>query len=181
MTFEVFEGDGTFDVVGRLVDDRPWATGRPAVERVHEMTLSVTVRRSDLTIAAARAEMARFPHAECPDIEPAFDALVGLCVARGFARAVQERFGRELGCTHLELLARCLGPVVIQAVASAAARLQDPEQTRAALSGSGSMFENSCHVWATGGPGMDKIAMGWVPNAGEYPAPSAVELRARRR
>ena len=39
----------------------------------------------------------------------------------GLFRAVQERFGRERGCSHLEFLARAIGPVVIQGFTSSAA------------------------------------------------------------
>ena len=181
MDFEVFEEGGDFRAVGRLRDDRPWAASTESIEHVHEMELEVTVRRADMTITAARAEMRRFPHAECPDIEGAFDGLVGLSVARGYTRAVQDRFGRSLGCTHLELLARCMGPVMIQAVASAAARLQDPVRLQEVIAEAGPMwFADTCHVWATDppGPGMEKLALGWRPTAGQYPAPSAVEIRA---
>ena len=62
--------------------------------------------------------MHAFPHTECPTIETAFAGLVGLSVARGYTREVQARFGGPRGCTHLEHLARSLGPVVIQAVTS---------------------------------------------------------------
>jgi hypothetical protein len=180
MEFDVFEGEGTFEVVGRLRDDRPWAAGTGSVEHVHDMTLRVTVRRSDMTIVAARAEMRRFPHAECTGIEAAFRGLVGLNVARGYSRAVQERFGRSLGCTHLEFLARAIGPVVVQAVASSATRLRDPARTREALADSGTRwFADTCHVWATEppGPGMQKVALGWRPGTDRYPAPSVAEVR----
>jgi hypothetical protein len=38
---------------------------------------------------------------------------------------------------------------------------------------------DTCHVWRTGGPGQRKIAAGWVPARGQYPAPSAVEVELR--
>ena len=65
---------------------------------------------ADLTITGAAAEMFAFPHTECPAIESAFAGLVGLSVARGYTREVQARFGGPRGCTHLEHLARSLGP-----------------------------------------------------------------------
>ena len=80
------------------------------------------MRIDDLTITEAVAEMHTFPHTECPGIAPAFAGLVGLSVARGYTREVQARFGGPQGCTHLEQLARSLGPVVVQAVTSRRAR-----------------------------------------------------------
>ena len=93
---------------------------------VHDMELRVRVRIADLTITGATAEMHAFPHTECPTIEAAFAGLEGLSVARGYTREVQARFGGPRGCTHLEHLARSLGPVVIQAVTSRRAPGRQP-------------------------------------------------------
>jgi hypothetical protein len=178
---DVFEDDDCFDVVARLRDERPWADGREKVRHLHDMTLTVSVRRSDLTIVAAKADMRRFPHAECPGIEPKFEELVGLSVARGYTRAVQERFGRDLGCTHLEFLARAIGPAVVQAIPSAATRAVSEAAAREELSKVGTAWlADTCHVWRTGGPGQRKIAAGWIPGRDEYPAPSAEAIELRR-
>jgi hypothetical protein len=176
---DVFERDGEFEVVGRLFDDRPWAAGTDQVEHVHDVELAVTVRRSDLTITAARARMRRFPHHECPEIEGAFSGLVGLCVARGYSRAVQERFGRSLGCAHLELLARMVGPVVIQAIPSSTLRHRGVEAAGSMLAGAGAgWLSDTCHVWRDGGPGPAKLAIGWRPGSTSYPAPAVEEIVA---
>jgi hypothetical protein len=178
---DVFERDDNFDVVARLRDERPWADGTDKVQHLHDMTLRVSVRRSDLTIVAAEAEMRRFPHAECPGIEAKFAELVGLSVARGYTRAVQERFGRDLGCTHLEFLARAIGPVVVQAIPSAATRASSEEAAREELAKVGTAWlADTCHVWRTDGPGQRKIEAGWLPGRGEYPAPTAEEVVLRR-
>jgi hypothetical protein len=174
---DVFEREGDFAVVARLRDDRPWAKGTNKVEHVHDMELRITVRRSDLTITEARAEMRRFPHAECPQIEEAFSGLVGLSVTRGYTRAVQEHFGRALGCAHLEFLARAIGPVVVQAVPSSASRKRDENQAHEVMAESGTAWlADTCHVWAKEGPGPKKIALGWRPGRSSYPAPSVEEL-----
>jgi hypothetical protein len=178
---DVYEHDDRFDVVARLRDERPWADGVDKVRHLHDMTLHVSVRRSDLTIVAAHAEMERFPHAECPGITEKFGELVGLSVARGYTRAVQERFGRALGCTHLEFLARSIGPVVVQAIPSAATRAVNEEAAREELSKVGTAWlADTCHVWRTGGPGQRKIEAGWLPGRGEYPAPTAEQVILRR-
>jgi hypothetical protein len=174
------EGD-TLAVTGRLRDERPWAADSDRVEHVHDMDLSLSVRKEDLTITAAVATMARFPHAECPGITDAFQDLVGLNVSRGYARAVQERFGGARGCTHLEQLARTVGPVVIQAMTSFRARDRDWQHLDAAPSARPTLFpRNTCHIWAEGGVAEQKLAAGWRPGerAG-YPAPP-VEVFIRR-
>ena len=177
---EVFDGVDDIEVVGRLRDERPWAGGTDIIEHVHDMELAVTVRRADVVITSARATMHQFPHAECPGIEAAFAGLVGLSVLRGYNRAIKERFGRNLGCSHLEVLARAIGPVVVQGISSSALRLTDSEKTAAALSEAGaSWYADSCHIWATQGPGpgMQKLALGWRPGKGPHPIPSVEEIR----
>jgi len=175
----VFEDGARFEVSGRLRDERPWADGVRKPRHIHDMELRLKVERSTLTIEAAVAIMHAFPHAECPTIEAAFGELVGLSVARGYTRAVQERFGRQAGCSHLEFLARALGPAVIQALPSSAARLPDAEEVGRVVNGGGWLV-NTCHFWAEDGTGMTKLAEGWRPGLGEYPAPSLVEIRARK-
>jgi hypothetical protein len=178
---QVFEREGHLVVIGILHDQRPWASGGSGPRDVHRMELGLVVRRSDLVIVDAAAVMHTFPHAECPEIEDSFSDLVGLSISRGYTNAVQKRFGRERGCSHLEFLARALGPVVIQALsASAARRLENGENEAGVLAEGGVQWlTNSCHVWAEGGVGQQKVAAGWRPAKGTYPAPALVEIRRR--
>jgi hypothetical protein len=179
--FEAYDGGDSLSVTGRLRDERPWAEGSDRVEHVHDMDLALTIRKDDLTITAATATMARFPHNECPSITDAFGQLVGLNIGRGYTRAVQERFGGVKGCTHLEQLARTIGPVVIQAMTSIRARDRDWQHLDAAPSARPTLFpRNTCHIWAEGGIAEQKLAAGWRPGerAG-YPAPP-VEVFLRR-
>jgi Protein of unknown function (DUF2889) len=180
ITMDVFRRDGHHVVIGTLHDQRPWASGDAGPRDLHVMELGIVVRRADLLIVDAAADMQTFPHAECPTIEPAFSDLIGLSVARGYTNAVQERFGRQRGCSHVEFLARALGPVVIQSVTSAAAYDMEFGSGEPIFSTSGGMpwMTNTCHLWAEDGIGMQKVALGWRPGS-EYPAPSLVEIRRR--
>jgi len=177
--YEAFDGGETMVVVGTLRDTRPWAEEGESVLVVHEMELRVEVRVDDLTIIEAAAEMRTFPHVECPGITEAFAGLAGLSVTRGYTREVQERFGGPKGCTHLEQLARSLGPVVVQAITSRRARAVSRGESKDLLSGAGSPWaRDSCHVWAEGGVADQKLAAGWRPGIGPYPAPAVVTFRA---
>lgn len=177
--YEAFDGGGTMVVVGRLQDSRPWAHGTSSVAIVHDMELRVTVRVDDLSITEASAEMRTFPHSECPGIVQSFASLVGLSIARGYTRQVQDRFGGPRGCTHLEQLARSLGPVVVQAVTSRRALAVSRGEAEDLLSGAGSPWaRNSCHVWAEGGVADRKLAAGWRPGVGPYPAPAVETFEA---
>ena len=170
--FDAYDDGARMRVTARLRDERPWAAQTGGIEHVHDMELGITVRKDDLTIESASCEMHRFPHAECPAITGAFGALVGLSVRRGYTKAVQERFGGTRGCTHLEQLARAIGPVVVQAATSARARARDWAHLDAAPSQRPATFpRDTCHVWAEGGPAQQKLAAGWRPGMGGYPAP----------
>lgn len=107
------------EVTGRLVDDRPgggpsWIDERPD-STVHDMAITLRVRHPDLTITAASASMTTHPYTLCQDAVPPLQQLVGLSVAHGFTRAVNERFGRRRRLlAHLTSLIHALGPVVRQ-------------------------------------------------------------------
>ncbi len=180
LEYEAFEVDDGLRVVGRLRDRRPWAEGGRGVALVHDIELRVTVRTDDLTITAAEAELRTYPHTECPAIAPAFAGLVGLSVARGFTREVQQRFGGPRGCTHLDQLARSLGPVVIQAVTSSRAKAVSTGELPDLLTGRRTPWaRDSCHIWAEGGIAEQKLAAGWHPGVGPYPSLPLDEIRAR--
>jgi hypothetical protein len=164
---EVFPRDEHFVVVGTLHDERPWAGGDYSPRHLHFMELGVVVRRVDMTIVA-----------ECTQIEPHFRDLVGLSIARGYSGAVQERFGRQRGCSHLEFLARAIGPVVIQGVTSSAAWQVEKGDGQHPM-GDFSFLANTCHIWTEDGPGAQKVALGWRPGLLGYPAPDVVDVRRR--
>jgi hypothetical protein len=178
---EVFERNDHFVVIGTLHDQRPWASGETGPRHLHRMELGIVVRRSDLVIVDAAATMHAFPHAECPTIEDSFSDLVGLSVSRGYTSAVQARFGRERGCSHIEFLARALGPVVVQAITSTRARHNEQGGGEETF-GEGGMtwLTNTCHLWSEDGIGLQKVAIGWRPGKAEYPAPSLEEIRRRK-
>jgi hypothetical protein len=181
---QVFERGAHLVVIGTLHDQRPWSTGDLGPRDVHRMELGIVLRRTDLVIVDAAADMQTFPHAECSSIEGSFSDLIGLSISRGYTSDVQKRFGRERGCSHLEFLARALGPVVIQALsASAARRFEEGDDEGKGLTLGGLQgITNTCHLWAEGGIGEQKVAAGWRPAKGnDYPAPPLVEIRRRAR
>jgi len=176
--YEAFSTEEGLSIVGKLRDSRPWANDGDAVVVVHDMELRVTVRLSDMTITESKATMHVFPHTECPGIVQAFAGLAGLSVTRGYTRAVQGLFGGPKGCTHLEHLARSFGPVVIQAMTSKRALAVERGEAETIFEGTGSPFtRNTCHVWAEDGIAEQKLAAGWRPGQGQYPAPPLEVIR----
>ncbi len=181
ISIDVFRRGEYFAVIGTLHDQRPWAGGALGPRDLHFMELGVVVRRTDLMIVDAAADMQTYPHAECTDIEASFHDLVGLSVARGYTGAVQGRFGRQRGCSHVEFLARAIGPVVVQGVTSSGAwEVEKGNGEHPMREGGSGFLANTCHIWTEDGPGPQKIALGWRPGLfGGYPAPSAEEIRHR--
>jgi hypothetical protein len=114
---------------------------------IHRMEVTLTVTWPDLVVAAIDGAMPTFPHADvCPEALPPLQSLVGLTVGAGFTRAVNERIGRERGCTHITALILAMGPVVRQGAGAAFgfATPGDPHGTP--------WFVNSCQAWRAGGP-----------------------------
>lgn len=151
--------ENELDVTGRLLDDRPgggprWF-GADQGTTIHDMTLTIRVRYPDLVITRASGHMPTHPYTLCPDALPPLQQLVGLSVARGFTRAVNERFGRQAGCAHMTALIQALGPVVRQA-AGAAFRDEDapPRPDRDIW------FVNTCQAWREHGPLHARLVQG---------------------
>jgi hypothetical protein len=193
LSFKAYDRGESIRVAGRLRDVRPWLEGTTR-HVVHDMELQVVVRKVDLLITEAVATMHAFPHAECPDIAPVFSGLVGLSIGRGYVKEVQRRFVGAAGCSHLDHLARGLGPAVIQALASSHARQMRRLSEEAPVAGStgddggeaSSMprvewLRNTCHLWADDGIGARKIDLGWTATEDEYPVPRIEVLIGRRR
>lgn len=122
--------DGLWDIEALLADvkerDFMLATGlRKAGDPVHEMTLRVTID-TELNVLDAQAESTRVPYpGHCDAFGDAYRRLIGLNLARGFRRAVQERLGGTQGCTHLTELAGVLPTAAIQAFAGEVYRPSD--------------------------------------------------------
>ena len=170
ISMRCFEDPEGLEVVGRLTDRR-FGADKELWDRgvIHDMELRLKVARGSYTITAVKATMFSHPHEDCADIESAFDQLIGLSIVRGYTRQVQELLGRERGCSHLEFLARAVGPVVIQAITSLAARERLAAGGAATTSPSPFVL-GSCHIWAEDGPAQVKLSLGWKPGT-VFPVP----------
>jgi hypothetical protein len=156
-------GDATLEVTGRLVDDRPRGAGAgwfgaSTGSIIHDMRVTLRVRHPDLVVTGVAAEMVSHPYTLCPSAIEPLQQLVGLSVARGFTRAVNERFGRQLGCAHVTALIQAMAPVVRQAAGPA---FHD-EAALPRLGGAPDegWFVNSCQAWKEGGLLHQRLAAG---------------------
>lgn len=83
---------------------------------VHHMVVDLILDFPSLQITDVSVVMEVTPHHECTDIEPHYQQLVGLSIARGFSRKVKELFGGSLGCTHIGALLQAMAPVAVQSI-----------------------------------------------------------------
>lgn len=99
--------------------DYPIASGvRPAGVPVHLMRVRVTIDAA-FNIVAAQACSDQVPYpGHCDVIGPAYTALVGLNLVRGFRRTVGEMFADVRGCTHITELLFSLPTAAIQTFAT---------------------------------------------------------------
>ena len=149
----VESGDDEILVTGSLLDERPrggpkwFGVAGPRV--VHDMRVALRIRCPELMITAADAAMETHPYTICPEALPPLQQLVGVSVAQGFTRAVNERLGRQQGCSHLTALIQAMGPVIRQAAGVA---FRD-RNTEAVMGGGGDRwFINTCRSWRENGP-----------------------------
>jgi hypothetical protein len=167
-------GDALLEVTGRLVDHRPQGPGigwfgAADGSIIHDMHVTLYVQYPDLVITAVTAEMASHPYSLCPDAVEPLQQLVGLSIARGFTRAVNERFGRQLGCAHLTALIQAMAPVVRQAVGPAFREYEEIPK-----SSGDTWFVNTCQAWKEGGLLHQRLA------AGDLEGLKALSARAPR-
>jgi hypothetical protein len=165
-----YEGEpGHLTIVGRLTDQIPWA--EPAQQRIHDMTLAITVHLPDLVITTADAGLTAFPHTECPLIAPAFAGLVGLSVRRGFTRELRQRLGGVSGCAHLGELARAMGPATVRTAGEYVGYGSRNSPSGAPAADAITLPLGTCHLWAADGIAQRKLAAGWRPGTIARPVP----------
>jgi hypothetical protein len=144
------DGQPALRVQGSLEDRRPrgapdWIQHDGDV--IHDMQVILTVAWPAMVITSIEGRMRTFPYAGvCPEALPGLQSLVGLAIGRGFTRAVNERIGRQHGCTHVTALIQAMGPVVRQG-AGVAYGFTNPDAPKGAP-----WFINSCQAWREDGP-----------------------------
>jgi len=156
--------DGTILLRGSVRDQKPaglFIAQDPDPVTVHHMVVDLVMDPNTFVITSARVVLETHPHDICKVIEPHYDKLVGLSIARGFSAKVRELFGGPRGCTHTTALLLAMAPVAVQSMFSLqsanaqadgsqpvdAPRRVTEEQRARALA----FNINTCHVWAEEG------------------------------
>jgi len=153
--------DGTLLLRGAVRDRKPGGLFFPQDDQpltVHHMVVDVVIDPVTFAITSARVVMETHPHDVCRVIEPHYERLVGLSIARGFSARVRELFGGPRGCSHTTALLLAMGPVAVQSIFStqpadgAAQPVAEPRRMTDEHRARAMTFNiNTCHVWAEDG------------------------------
>ncbi len=154
----------TMRLRGQVTDTKPaglYVKGDAEPLDVHDMMVDLTVSFPMLEILSAEVIFDTHPHLLCTSIEPTFEKLAGMSIARGFSRTLTELFGGPRGCTHVVALLRAMAPVAVQSIYSMEAADPDRDSTEVRSEDLGererralTFIADSCHVWAADGPRM---------------------------
>jgi hypothetical protein len=164
LRFEAYKrADGLWDLDAHLTDIKPFdyrlSSGiRPAGQPVHDMWMRLTVDRN-LAVIDALVLVEAMPYAEtCGAIASDYArALVGLNLGRGFRKAVQSRFAKIAGCTHLNEVLAQFPTAAIQALAGEKVDNQDD--------GSKPFQLDQCHALDTRGETVRRYYPRWYRRA----------------
>ncbi|MBA4175837.1 MAG: hypothetical protein C0505_04655 [Leptothrix sp. (in: Bacteria)] len=144
--------DGLWEVDALLTDVKTrvvhLASGdRPAGAPLHELLLRLVVdTRFDIVQAGAETRWSPYGQ-HCAGHGAVYGSLVGLNLMQNFRRALRERVGGVLGCTHITELAQVLPTAVVQAFAG------DVIDTRGTADGATQPFQiDRCHALRSDGP-----------------------------
>jgi hypothetical protein len=154
--------DGLFDIEAHLTDTKTYGfqnidRGRIAPgEPLHGMWVRMTVNE-DMVIEACEAASDFTPYAVCPQAAANFANLAGVRIGKGFRRAVEERVGGVLGCTHLREVLAQMATVAFQTLYPV--RRKRAEEAAASGVARPNPLVGTCHAYAPGSPVLTRLGM----------------------
>jgi Protein of unknown function (DUF2889) len=156
--------DGLFDIEGRMTDRKSYSfpsEWRGCIEEgepIHDMRIRLTLDEGFM-IRDVECVTAAGPYQICPAITPAFAALKGERVGRGWSRVLREKFGGRNGCVHHVEMLRAMATVAFQTLygyqerrkrETGQSNREGPSSPEAAP-GRRPGFIDSCHALASDG------------------------------
>lgn len=157
--------DGLWDIEARMEDIKHYAFEnkfRGKVEAgvpLHEMYIRMTLN-DDLEVQDIEAQMDHVPFSGCSTIAVDYRKLIGVKIGVGWRRAIKQRLGGTLGCTHLTELLPTMATVAIQTMMPVIIK-----RRRAAAEAEGITAKkgrppmlDSCHSWASNSSNVKEFA-----------------------
>ena len=154
--------DGLVDVDGRFIDtrpyayDSPWRGACPPGSALHNMQLRLTLDRQRSIVALVSA-MPSTPYEGCAEVNPNFQALVGLSMARGFRKALREKLDGVAGCTHVLALLDAMAAAAVQSFASIANAPRQPGAPEPVRVFRLEALVDTCYSYREGGPVLQRM------------------------
>jgi hypothetical protein len=142
--------DGLWDVEGRMTDTKTygfpneWRGEIKADEPIHDMWIRLTLD-DDMVVQDIEAQTAASPFQTCGAITPAYAAMKGMRVGKGWNKRIKELFGGTAGCTHHTEMLGAMATVAYQTIFAARNRWKSADaETRRPV------FLDTCHALASG-------------------------------
>lgn len=168
-------GNGLWEMDARLSDVKTsdWTMSegvRPAGTPIHEMLLRLVVDESGQIIEAGSQTFWMPYPGDCGEHGDVYSRLVGLNLRQGFRKALRERVGGVMGCTHITELAQVLPTALLQAFGG------EVFDTRGAAEGAARPFQiDRCHALRSEGEVVRVHYPRWYRPAPSRPLPAALE------
>lgn len=150
--------DGLWDIEGHLYDvkshDYALKTGvRRAGQAVHDLWLRMTID-GHFNVRDVVAVSDAYPYAGgCETYGDAYRGLIGLNLLKGFGRALRERVGGVLGCTHMTEM---LGGFPTAAIQTFAGEMKEERED-----GEKPFQLDACHALVTTGDTVRRLYPKW--------------------
>jgi len=150
-----FEGyrrtDGLWDIEGHMTDTKTysfpnaWRGEIKAGEPIHDMWIRLTLD-DEMVVQDIEAKTAGSPFQICSAITPAYAAMKGLKVGKGWNKRIKELFAGTHGCTHHTEMLGAMATVAFQTISAARKKWRAPDgaTTRPSLL-------DSCYAFASDG------------------------------
>ena len=164
ITYRGFEReDGLWDIEAHMTDTKTyefrndWRGQVQVGEPLHEMLLRLTIDDS-FVIRDIEAATDNSPFQMCPDIAPAYKALIGITMGTGWRKAIREKVGGKAGCTHLTELLFPMATVAFQTIWPRRHHRAKKSDSNVKDSGRRPQVIDTCHAWASDSPVVKKNA-----------------------
>lgn len=142
--------DGLWDIEAHMTDIKSYdiknqyRNGISAGEPLHEMWVRFTLNES-FTIVDCEAATDNSPFEMCPNVTQNYKELIGIRIGQGWRRAIKEKVGGRLGCTHITELFQQMATVSFQTMMGRINREKEKKDHAELFK---PMIINSCHSWA---------------------------------
>lgn len=164
ITYQGFErSDGLWDIEAHMTDTKTyefkndWRGMVQVGEPLHEMLLRVTID-DQFVIQDVEAATENSPFQMCPDIAPAYKALIGITMGPGWRKTIRQKVGGKAGCTHLTELLFPMATVAFQTIWPRRRHRAGESDSKVKDTSRRPQVLDTCHAWASDSPVVKKHA-----------------------